>query len=63
MGAVVASGSDAGGQPIRRAAAEQDRPAYVNLWAGRAAALAQESPSAAAYLADLVTDARKRLPA
>ncbi|MFE4615067.1 NAD(P)H-dependent flavin oxidoreductase [Streptomyces sp. NPDC056747] len=50
-------------QPIRRAAAEQDRPAYVNLWAGQAAALAQESPSAAAYLADLVTDARKRLPA
>ncbi|MEU3477191.1 NAD(P)H-dependent flavin oxidoreductase [Streptomyces sp. NPDC033754] len=50
-------------QPIRRAAAEQDRPAYVNLWAGQAAALAQESPSAAAYLADLVTDAGKRLPA
>ncbi|WP_079038958.1 nitronate monooxygenase [Streptomyces sp. Root431] len=50
-------------QPIRRAAAEQDRPAYVNLWAGQAAALAQETPSAAAYLADLVTDAGKRLPA
>ncbi|MEU2244001.1 nitronate monooxygenase [Streptomyces sp. NPDC018338] len=50
-------------QPIRRAAAEQDRPAYVNLWAGQAAALAQEAPSAAAYLADLVTDAGKRLPA
>ncbi|MEU3743631.1 MULTISPECIES: NAD(P)H-dependent flavin oxidoreductase [Streptomyces] len=41
-------------QPIRRAAAAQDRPEYVNLWAGQAAALAQESPSAAAYLADLV---------
>ncbi|MFE7582543.1 NAD(P)H-dependent flavin oxidoreductase [Streptomyces gardneri] len=50
-------------QPIRRAAAEQDRPEYVNLWAGQAAALAQESPSAETYLADLVTDARKRLPA
>ncbi|MEU3687497.1 NAD(P)H-dependent flavin oxidoreductase [Streptomyces narbonensis] len=43
-------------QPIRRAAGAQDRPEYVNLWAGQAAALARESPSAAAYLADLVEE-------
>ncbi|MEV4426676.1 NAD(P)H-dependent flavin oxidoreductase [Streptomyces sp. NPDC053792] len=43
--------------PVRRAAAEQGRPEYVNLWAGQAAALAQESPSAAAYLADLIKEA------
>ncbi|MGW8351151.1 NAD(P)H-dependent flavin oxidoreductase [Streptomyces wedmorensis] len=41
-------------RPIRRAAAEQGRPEYVNLWAGQAAALAHESPSAAAYLSALV---------
>ncbi|MFD3660668.1 NAD(P)H-dependent flavin oxidoreductase [Streptomyces sp. NPDC058659] len=49
--------------PIRRAAAEQGRPEFVNLWAGQAAALAQESPSAGAYLAGLVADAGKRLRA
>ncbi|MER5205222.1 nitronate monooxygenase [Streptomyces sp. NPDC002825] len=43
-------------QPVRRAAAEQGRPEYVNLWAGQAAALAQE-PSAAAYLSALVEQA------
>ncbi|MFE0642284.1 NAD(P)H-dependent flavin oxidoreductase [Streptomyces sp. NPDC058877] len=43
--------------PLRRAAAEQGRPEYVNLWAGQAAALAQEAPSAAAYLTDLVEGA------
>ncbi|MFB6839544.1 NAD(P)H-dependent flavin oxidoreductase [Streptomyces sp. NPDC056361] len=41
-------------QPIRRAAAEQGRPEYVNLWAGQAAALAPASPPAAAYLTALV---------
>ncbi|MFE2556077.1 NAD(P)H-dependent flavin oxidoreductase [Streptomyces sp. NPDC059352] len=50
-------------RPIRRAAAEQNRPEYLNLWAGQAAALARESPSAGTYLAELVADARKRLPA
>ncbi|MFH8620898.1 NAD(P)H-dependent flavin oxidoreductase [Streptomyces vietnamensis] len=42
--------------PVRRAAAKQGRPEYVNLWAGQAAALAQE-PSAAAYLASLAEEA------
>ncbi|CAM5376558.1 NAD(P)H-dependent flavin oxidoreductase [Streptomyces tanashiensis] len=42
--------------PVRRAAAEQGRPEYVNLWAGQAAALAQE-PSAAAYLSALAEGA------
>ncbi|MCX5390415.1 nitronate monooxygenase family protein [Streptomyces sp. NBC_00094] len=44
-------------QPIRRAAAAQDRPAYVNLWAGQAAALARGSLSAEAYLSALVKEA------
>ncbi|MGW8764040.1 NAD(P)H-dependent flavin oxidoreductase [Streptomyces sp. NPDC055815] len=43
--------------PVRRAAAEQGRPEYVNLWAGQAAALAQEAPRAAAYLSALVAGA------
>ncbi|QGZ48726.1 DUF561 domain-containing protein [Streptomyces sp. QHH-9511] len=48
-------------QPIRRAAGAQGRPEYVNLWAGQAAALAQESPAAGAYLADLVEEADRLL--
>lgn len=44
-------------QPIRRAAGTQGRPEYVNLWAGQSAALAQESPTAGSYLADLVDEA------
>ncbi|WP_055603705.1 NAD(P)H-dependent flavin oxidoreductase [Streptomyces aureus] len=44
-------------QPIRRAAGATGRAAYVNLWAGQAAALARTGTSAAEYLADLVTEA------
>ncbi|MFI7359525.1 NAD(P)H-dependent flavin oxidoreductase [Streptomyces avidinii] len=40
-------------QPIRRAAAEQDRAEYVNLWAGQAAGLTVSSRSAGEYLASL----------
>ncbi|CAM5571242.1 NAD(P)H-dependent flavin oxidoreductase [Streptomyces narbonensis] len=48
-------------QPVRRAAAAQDRPEYLNLWAGQAAALAQESPSAGSYLTALVAQATRAL--
>ncbi|MFD3721873.1 NAD(P)H-dependent flavin oxidoreductase [Streptomyces sp. NPDC058674] len=48
-------------QPIRRAAAAQGRSEYVSLWAGQAAALAQESPTAGSYLADLVNEADRLL--
>ncbi|MET9803704.1 nitronate monooxygenase [Streptomyces sp. NPDC006368] len=43
-------------QPIRRAAAAQGRPEYVNLWAGQAAALAGDGPGAREYLAHLVEE-------
>jgi nitronate monooxygenase len=41
-------------QPIRRAAAAQDKHEYVNLWAGQAAALAGNDLAAREYLAHLV---------
>jgi nitronate monooxygenase len=41
-------------QPIRRAAAAQDKHEYVNLWAGQAAALAGNDLGAREYLAHLV---------
>ncbi|MFJ9826373.1 NAD(P)H-dependent flavin oxidoreductase [Streptomyces sp. NPDC101160] len=44
-------------QPIRRAAAAQDRPEYVNLWAGQAAGLSRPGVPAAEYLAALAADA------
>ncbi|MEV5971018.1 nitronate monooxygenase [Streptomyces sp. NPDC051921] len=47
-------------QPIRRAAAEQERPEYVNLWAGQAAALSRPGVPAAEYLAALAADADAR---
>ncbi|MFE1383844.1 NAD(P)H-dependent flavin oxidoreductase [Streptomyces sp. NPDC058740] len=47
-------------QPIRRAAAAQDRPEYVNLWAGQTAGLSRPGIPAAEYLAALVADAEKR---
>ncbi|AIS02353.1 NAD(P)H-dependent flavin oxidoreductase [Streptomyces glaucescens] len=43
-------------QPIRRAAAAQGRPEYVNLWAGQAAALAGDDLSARDYIAHLVKE-------
>ncbi|MFI6107470.1 NAD(P)H-dependent flavin oxidoreductase [Streptomyces sp. NPDC051310] len=43
-------------QPIRRAAAAQGRPEYVNLWAGQAAALAGDGLRAREYLAQLVKE-------
>ncbi|MFD3729284.1 NAD(P)H-dependent flavin oxidoreductase [Streptomyces sp. NPDC058671] len=43
-------------QPIRRAAAAQGRPEYVNLWAGQAAALAGDDLGAREYLAHLVKE-------
>ncbi|MFF8848254.1 NAD(P)H-dependent flavin oxidoreductase [Streptomyces sp. NPDC015127] len=46
-------------QPIRRAAAEQGRGDYVNLWAGQAAALTPVGLGAGEYLASLV-EARRR---
>ncbi|MFF6774642.1 NAD(P)H-dependent flavin oxidoreductase [Streptomyces sp. NPDC012637] len=43
--------------PIRRAAAEQERADYVNLWAGQAAGLSRPDVRAAELLAALVADA------
>ncbi|MFI8822759.1 NAD(P)H-dependent flavin oxidoreductase [Streptomyces sp. NPDC053431] len=47
-------------RPIRRAAAEQERPEYLNLWAGQAAGLSRPGVAAAEFLAALAADADGR---
>jgi nitronate monooxygenase len=43
-------------RPIRQAAAAQERPEYMSLWAGQAAALAGHGLGATEYLASLVQE-------